>query len=63
MKPDTGMSPGDPGNLADPLRHATLGAIGIVHQTDQRGKFSIMPTISLFYGIVIYLYFYDDERH
>jgi Domain of unknown function (DUF4160) len=22
-----------------------------------------MPTISMFYGIVIYLYFYDDERH
>lgn len=21
-----------------------------------------MPTISMFYGIVIYLYFYDDER-
>jgi hypothetical protein len=22
-----------------------------------------MPTISMFYGIVIYLYFFDDERH
>ena len=22
-----------------------------------------MPTISMFYGIIIYLYFYDDERH
>lgn len=22
-----------------------------------------MPSISMFYGIVIYLYFYDDERH
>ena len=22
-----------------------------------------MPTISVFYGIVIYLYFFDDERH
>jgi len=22
-----------------------------------------MPAISMFYGIVIYLYFYDDERH
>jgi len=22
-----------------------------------------MPTISMFYGIVIYLYFYDNERH
>jgi len=22
-----------------------------------------MPTISMFYGIVICLYFYDDERH
>ena len=22
-----------------------------------------MPTISMFYGIVIALYFYDDERH
>ncbi len=22
-----------------------------------------MPTISMFYGIVIYLYFYDHERH
>ncbi|MDD2744897.1 MAG: DUF4160 domain-containing protein [Rhodocyclaceae bacterium] len=22
-----------------------------------------MPTISMFYGIVISLYFYDDERH
>ncbi|HLP18614.1 MAG TPA: DUF4160 domain-containing protein [Bacteroidota bacterium] len=22
-----------------------------------------MPTISMFYGIVIYLYFYDDQRH
>lgn len=22
-----------------------------------------MPTISLFYGIIICLYFYDDERH
>jgi hypothetical protein len=23
----------------------------------------VMPTISMFYGIVISLYFYDDERH
>ena len=23
----------------------------------------IMPVISMFYGIVIYLYFFDDERH
>jgi hypothetical protein len=23
----------------------------------------VMPTISMFYGIVIYLYFFDDERH
>jgi len=22
-----------------------------------------MPTISMFYGIIIYLYFFDDERH
>lgn len=22
-----------------------------------------MPTISMFYGIVIYMYFFDDERH
>jgi hypothetical protein len=22
-----------------------------------------MPAISMFYGIVIYLYFFDDERH
>ena len=22
-----------------------------------------MPTISMFYGVVIYLYFFDDERH
>ena len=22
-----------------------------------------MPTISMFYGIVIYMYFLDDERH
>ena len=22
-----------------------------------------MPAISMFFGIVIYLYFYDDERH
>ena len=22
-----------------------------------------VPTISMFYGIVIYLYFFDDERH
>ncbi|MEI7844106.1 MAG: DUF4160 domain-containing protein [Gallionellaceae bacterium] len=22
-----------------------------------------MPSISMFYGIVIYLYFFDDERH
>ena len=22
-----------------------------------------MPTISMFYGIVIYLYFFDNERH
>jgi hypothetical protein len=22
-----------------------------------------MPTISMFYGVVIYLYFYDDHRH
>ena len=22
-----------------------------------------MPTISMFYGIVVYLYFFDDERH
>lgn len=22
-----------------------------------------MPTISMFYGIIISLYFYDDERH
>ncbi len=22
-----------------------------------------MPTISMFYGIVVYLYFYDNERH
>lgn len=22
-----------------------------------------MPTISMFYGIVIRLYFYDDQRH
>lgn len=22
-----------------------------------------MPTISMFYGIIIYLYFYDDERY
>lgn len=22
-----------------------------------------MPVISMFYGIVIYLYFFDDERH
>jgi hypothetical protein len=22
-----------------------------------------MPTISMLYGIVIYLYFFDDERH
>ena len=22
-----------------------------------------MPTISMFYGIIICLYFYDDERH
>ena len=22
-----------------------------------------MPAISMFYGIIIYLYFYDDERH
>lgn len=22
-----------------------------------------MPTISMFYGIIIGLYFYDDERH
>ncbi len=22
-----------------------------------------MPTISMFYGIVICLYFFDDERH
>lgn len=22
-----------------------------------------MPTISMFYGVIIYLYFYDDERH
>lgn len=23
----------------------------------------VMPTISMFYGIIIYLYFFDDERH
>lgn len=22
-----------------------------------------MPTISMFYGVVIYMYFFDDERH
>ena len=22
-----------------------------------------MPTISMFFGIVIYLYFFDDEKH
>ncbi|WP_250456331.1 DUF4160 domain-containing protein, partial [Caballeronia sp. ATUFL_M2_KS44] len=22
-----------------------------------------MPTISMFYGVVIYMYFYDNERH
>ncbi len=22
-----------------------------------------MPTISMFYGIVIYMYFFDDEKH
>jgi len=22
-----------------------------------------MPTISLFYGIIIYMYFFDDKRH
>lgn len=22
-----------------------------------------MPSISMFYGIVVYLYFFDDERH
>ena len=22
-----------------------------------------MPAISMFYGLVIYLYFFDDERH
>lgn len=22
-----------------------------------------MPTISMFYGVVIYLYYFDDERH
>jgi Domain of unknown function (DUF4160) len=23
----------------------------------------MVPTISMFFGIVIYLYFFDDERH
>lgn len=22
-----------------------------------------MPTISMFYGIIVYMYFFDDERH
>jgi hypothetical protein len=27
------------------------------------GKESAMPTISMFYGIVIYMYFYDNKKH
>lgn len=31
-------------------------------RSDGSGGF-VMPTISMFYGVVIYLYFFDNERH
>lgn len=30
---------------------------------DKIGKEVIMPTISMFYGIVIYMFFYDNKKH
>jgi hypothetical protein len=37
-------------------------ALNLILQDIQRTKI-VMPAISMFYGIIIYLYFFDDERH
>ena len=38
--------------------HYTIG-----HGTVELNRETSMPTISMFYGIVISLYYFDDERH
>jgi hypothetical protein len=45
--------------VGSPLDLASGGAMDLY----ARGLEVIMPAISMFYGIVIYLYFFDDERH
>jgi hypothetical protein len=37
-----------------------LASVTIAHRFMENHA---MPTISMFYGIIICLYFYDDERH
>lgn len=46
-----------------PFRFAAKGATEAeVGQKSNRKEF-IMPTISMFYGILILMYFYDDKKH